>query len=135
MVILISVYVPPLASPHKGRLAEAGLLPTEAAAFLELSTVLELPDLPHEPVLLMGDFNACIAVLAPTVEGQLPCMSTDTLLNACGRALLSLFTQQKLQLLSGTTQLSCHATSIGGYGPDSATSVVDYAITSCTAPL
>ena len=60
-------------------------------------------------------------------------MSTDSVLNAHGHALLSLLTQHKLQLLSGTTQLSHHATSIGRSCPESATSVVDYAIASHTA--
>ena len=48
---------------------EAGLLPTEAAALLELGAVLELLDPQHEPVLLLGDFNARTASLAPSVEG------------------------------------------------------------------
>ena len=55
---LVSVYIPPLTSPYKVRLVEAGLLPTEAAALLELGALLELLDPQHEPVLLMGDFNA-----------------------------------------------------------------------------
>ena len=59
---------------------EAGLLPTEAAALLELGAVLELLDPQHEPVLLMGDFNACTASLAPSVEGQISRMSTNTVL-------------------------------------------------------
>ena len=42
--------------------------------------------------------------------------------------------QHKLQLLGGTTQLSECATSIGRTRPKSATSVVDYAIASLTAP-
>ena len=41
-VALVSVYVPPLTDPHKARLVEAGLLPTEAAALTELGGVLEL---------------------------------------------------------------------------------------------
>ena len=44
-----------------------------------------------------------------------------------------LLTQYKLQLLSGTTQLSHHATSIGSSGPELAISVVDYAIASLAA--
>ena len=60
-------------------------------------------------------------------------MSTDSVLNARGHALLSLLMQHKLQLLSGTTQLSHCATSIGRYYPESATSVVDYAIASRAA--
>ena len=75
VVTLVSVYIPPLTSPHKGLiiphkgLVEAGLLPTEAAALLELGAVLELLDPQHEPVLLLGDFNARTAALAPTVDG------------------------------------------------------------------
>ena len=60
-------------------------------------------------------------------------MSTDPVLNACGCAFLSLLMQHKLQLLSGTTQLSHCATSIGRSHPESATSVVDYAIASRAA--
>ena len=48
---------------------EAGLLPTEAAALLELGAVLELLDPQHEPVLLLGDFNARTASLAPFCRG------------------------------------------------------------------
>ena len=51
----------------------------------------------------MGDLNARTTALAPTVEGQLPRMSTDKVLNTRGHALLSLLTQQKLLLLSGMT--------------------------------
>ena len=69
VVTLVSVYIPPLTSPHKGRLVEVGLLPTEAAALLELGALLELLDPRHEPVLLMGDFNARTAALTPTVDG------------------------------------------------------------------
>ena len=65
----------------------------------------------------MGNLNARTPALAPTVEGQLLCMSTDKVLNTGGRALLSLLTQQKLVLLSGTTQLSYQATSLGGGWP------------------
>ena len=43
-VALVSVYVPPLTDPHKARLVEAGLLPTEAATLTELGAVLELLD-------------------------------------------------------------------------------------------
>ena len=66
---LVSVYIPPLTSPHRSRLVEAGLLPTEAAALLELGAVLELLDPQNEPVLLLGNFNARTASLAPLVEG------------------------------------------------------------------
>ena len=81
----------------------------------------------------MGNLNARTPALAPTVEGQLLRMSTDKVLNTGGRALLSLLTQQKLLLLSGTTQLSYQATSLGGAGPSPAQSVVDCAITSRAA--
>ena len=60
-------------------------------------------------------------------------MSTDSVLNGRGHTLLSLLMQHKLELLSSTTQLSHRATSIGRYCPESATSVVDYAIASCAA--
>ena len=60
-------------------------------------------------------------------------MSTDTVFNARGHALLSLLTQHELQLLSGTTQLSRCATSISGSSPEAATSVVDYIIASRAA--
>ena len=43
-VTLISIYLPPLTDPHKARLVEAGLLPTEAASLTELGAVLELVD-------------------------------------------------------------------------------------------
>ena len=69
VVTLVLVYVPPLTSPHRGRLVEAGLLPTEAASLLELGSVLELLDPQHEPVLLMGDLNARTAAFTPPVEG------------------------------------------------------------------
>ena len=52
------------------------------------------------------------------------------MLNTRGHALLSLLGQQQLLMLSGTTQLSHSATSLSGAGPDSAQSVVDYAIAS-----
>ena len=80
----------------------------------------------------MGDLNTHAAALAPTVEGQLPCMSTDKVLNTCDRALLSLLTQQKL-LISGMMQMSHQATSLGEAGPDPPQSVVDYAIASRAA--
>ena len=129
-VTLVSIYVPPLTDPHRTRLGEAGLLPTEAASLTELGAVLELLSPQREPVLIMGDFNARTAALAPSVEGQLPRVSTDPVLNTRGRALLSLLQQHALLLLSGTTPLSCQATSIGGSGPEPAKSVVDYAIAS-----
>ena len=78
----------------------------------------------------MGDFNARTAALAPSVDGQLPHISTDLVFDACSCALLSLLMQHKLQPLSGTTQLSHHAFSIGRSGPEFATSVVGYAIAS-----
>ena len=43
-VAQVSVYVPPFTDPHKARLVEAGLLPTEAAILTELGAVLELLD-------------------------------------------------------------------------------------------
>ena len=89
---LVSIYVPPLTDPHKARLVEAGLLPTEAATLTELGAVLELLDPWYELVFIMGDPNACTTALAPTVEGQLPRMSTDKVLNIRGHALLSLLT-------------------------------------------
>ena len=52
------------------------------------------------------------------------------MLNTRGRALLSLLVQQQLLMLSGTMQLSHSATSLSGASPDSAQSVVDYAIAS-----
>ena len=55
------------------------------------------------------------------------------MLNTRGHALLSLLAQQQLLMLSGTMQLSHSATSLSEAGPDSAQSVVDYAITSCPA--
>ena len=67
-VALVSVYVPPLTDPHRARLVEAGLVPTEAAALTELGAVLELLDPQHDPVLIMGDLNARTAAVAPTVE-------------------------------------------------------------------
>ena len=112
---------------------EAGLLPIEAAALLELGAVLELFDPQHKPVLLMGDFNARTASLAPSIKGQISRMSTDTVFNAHGCALLSLLTQYELQLLSGTAQLSCCATCIGGSSPEAAMSVIDYIIASRAA--
>ena len=54
-------------------------------------------------MLIMGDLNARTAAFVPTVEGQVPHVSADTVLNTRGRALLSLLTQQELLLLSGTT--------------------------------
>ena len=54
----------------------------------------------------MGDLNAHTAALAHTVEGQLPRMSTDKVLNTCVHALLSFLIQQKLLLFSGTMQMS-----------------------------
>ena len=41
-VTLVSVYVPPLTDPHRTRLGEAGLLPTEAVSLMELGAVLKL---------------------------------------------------------------------------------------------
>ena len=67
-VALVSIYVLPLTDPHRARLVEAGLLPTKAAALTELGAVLELLDPQHDPVLVMGDLNACTAAVAPTVE-------------------------------------------------------------------
>ena len=75
---------------------EAGLLPTEAVALLELGAMLELLNPQPEPILLMGDFNACTASLAPSVKGQISCMSTDTVFNARSCAFLSLLTQHEL---------------------------------------
>ena len=100
---LVSVYVPPLTSPHRSRIVEAGLVPTEAASLMELGAVLDLIDPQREPVLIMGDLNARTAAFVPTVEGQVPRVSADTVLNTRGHALLSLLTQQELLLLSGTT--------------------------------
>ena len=44
LVTLVSVYVPPLTSPHRSYLGEAGLLPTKAASLMELGAVLGLLD-------------------------------------------------------------------------------------------
>ena len=44
------------------------LLVLAAASLLELGAVLELLDPQREPVLLMGDFNACTAALALSVD-------------------------------------------------------------------
>ena len=43
-VALVSIYVPPFTDPHKARLMEAGLLPTEAVTLTKLGAVLELLD-------------------------------------------------------------------------------------------
>ena len=67
VVTLVSVYIPPLTSPHRACLVKAGLLPIKAVSLLELCAVLEILDLQQEPVLLMGGFKACITALAPTV--------------------------------------------------------------------
>ena len=103
MLTLISVYVPPLTSPHRSRIAEAGLVPTEAASLIELGAVLDLLDFKQEPVLIMCDLNARTAAFLPTVEGQVSCVSIDTVLNSRGQALLSLLTQKELLMLSGMT--------------------------------
>ena len=100
---LVSVYVPPLTSPNRSHIIEAGLVPTEAASFTGLGAVLDLLDPKWEPVLIMGNMNAHTAVFAPTVEGQLPHMSVDTVLNTRSHALLSLVIQQELLLLSSMT--------------------------------
>ena len=92
--------------------------------------MLEMGNPQQEPLLIVGDLNAHTAVLNPTMEGQLLCVSTDTVLNTRGCALLSLLIQQELLLLSDTTQLSCQATSFGGSGPKSALSVMHYTIAS-----
>ena len=89
---LVSVYVPPLTSPHRSCIVEAGLVPTEAASLMELGAVLDLLDPQQEPVLIMGDLNARTTAFVPTVEGQVPHVSIDTVLNTCGCALLSLLT-------------------------------------------
>ena len=109
-----------LDNPLKARLVEAGLLPTEAASLTELGAMLELVDPQREPVLLMGDLNACTATLAPLVEGWLPPASIDTVLNAQGYALLSLLAQQQLLMLSSIIQLFHSTTSLSGASPDSA---------------
>ena len=82
---------------------------------------------------LLGDFNARTATLAPRVTGQQPRVSTDTLVTSRGRALLELLTQQELLLLSGTTQESSAATSLGSLPEDKARSVVDYVVASRAA--
>ena len=82
-----------------------GLLPTKAAYLMDLGTVLELLYPKHMPLLIMGYLNACNAALAPTMEGQVSCVSADTVLNKCNRDLLSLPMQQALLVLSGTIQL------------------------------
>ena len=103
VLTLVSVYVPPQTSPHSSHIVEAGLVPTEAASLMELGAVLDLLDPQQEPVLIMGDLYAHTAALVPTVEGQIPRVSVDTVLNTRGCALLSLLTQQELLLLNGTT--------------------------------
>ena len=60
-------------------------------------------------------------------------MSTDAVLNPQSHALLFLLMQHELQLLSSTTLLSHHTTSIGKSGPEPTIQVVDYAIASCAA--
>ena len=50
----------------------------------------------------MGDLNAHTAAFAPTLVGQVPHISVDTVLNICGHALLYLLIQQELLLLSST---------------------------------
>ena len=66
LLTLVTVYVPPLTTPH---FVEAGMLPTVAASLMELGTMLKLLDPQCEPLLIMGDLNACTAALAPIVEG------------------------------------------------------------------
>ena len=95
VVTLVLVYLPPLSDPHRVSptqpcLGEAGLLPMKAASLTELGAVLELLDPQREPVLLMGDFNTHTAAATPSVESQLPCSSTDSVLNTHGCTLLSL---------------------------------------------
>ena len=55
------------------------------------------------------------------------------MLNGRGCAFLSLLAEQQLLMLSGMLQLSHSATSLSGASPDSAQSVVDYAIASYPA--
>ena len=44
VLTLVSVNLPPLTNPQRSHLGEAGLLPTKAAFFIKLGTVLELLD-------------------------------------------------------------------------------------------
>ena len=66
---LVSVYVPPLTSPHRSRIVEAGLVPTEAVSLMELGAVLDLIVPQREPVLIVGDLNARTAALCPYCRG------------------------------------------------------------------
>ena len=83
-VTLVYIYMPPQTDPQRTRLGEAGLLPTEAASLTELGAILELLDPQQEPVLILGDSNTRTAALAPSMDGQLPYISTATVLNNCG---------------------------------------------------
>ena len=55
---------------------------------MELGAVLDLVDPVCELLVIMGDLNACTAVLAPTREGQVPHVGIDTMLYACGHSFL-----------------------------------------------
>ena len=133
MMTLVLVYTPLLTAPHRSHLVETSLLPTEVASVVELGAVLELLSPKCHPVLIIGDLNVHSAVLAPTMQGQVPCVSMDPVLNAHCFALLSLLVQQGLLLLSGITQLFHQATYLIGPNPKSAQLLVNYAIASYTA--
>ena len=89
-VSLVAVYAPPLSHTHRVRLEEVGLPPSEESTLTELAAVLEMLSPLEDPVVVMGDLNARTASLHPNVEGQLHRQSSDSTVNARGRALLAL---------------------------------------------
>ena len=89
-VSLVAVYAPPLSHTHRVCLEEAGLPPSEESTLTELAVVMELLSPVEEPVVVMGDLNAHTASLHPTVEGQLPRQSSDSIVNTRGCTLLAL---------------------------------------------
>ena len=130
---LVSMYAPPLTSPHCARLREAGLDPVESSALVDLRAVLASLPCASAPVVAMGDLNARTAAAVPDLAGHPPRHTVDPTLNTRGRALLRLATDVGVFIATGTFAASHSATSLGSCPHPLPTSIVDYTLASPAA--
>ena len=129
----MSVYAPPLTSPHCARLREAGLDPVESSALVDLRAVLASLPCASAPVVAMGDLNARTAAAVPDLDGHPPRHTVDPTLNTRGCALLRLAADVGVFIATGTFAASHSATSLGSCGTPLFTSIVDYTLASRAA--
>ena len=126
----MAAYLPPLSTAWWAVLDSLSVLPQEELALDPLHSV--LMDIPctEEPVVVVGDLNACVASRCPDLPGHPPRTLVDPVVNSRGPAFLRLCEEMVMWLLHGTLE-DCHrATSFHSLSYTAAQLVVDHTLAS-----